>query len=496
MHSILNKINSLTKANKLVLAALAFLAVMTFGGGRAHAATLNVTGGCTLNIAIASVNAGANQSGCTAVVSPNGYGTNDTITIPAGTITLSADTPTITQSVSIEGAGMAQTTVSGNAGQYRPFNINNSSATVTVQDLKIVSYLGQGILSLNGNVILSDIEVDGSNALPTSNQLKGVELGNQAAANVTASVNNLYVHDLDASATQGVYAFSISTTTANIQNTTVYNINNSSGDAGAFFMIATSGTINATAINTTIDKVSASAAALGFGALGAALSGDVTIHVIVKNVTVAELDGSTGSIGQPSMALFSGGAAAATRTVTIDVDAENSLLTNNKSDNVSSNCGVINGNVAFGGLTGTVNVAVNSDGHNLSDDSTCTSFTEDGDQQNVANLFSTLGPLQDNGGPVPTMALLPGSPALTAGGSVLGITTDARGISRPGTCPSVGAFQFEGAVCGASTPSASGDNAGAPNTGIGSVSSLFAISASLLGLSMIAYASRKRLTIK
>lgn len=444
-------IQRVTIKHKILLAALLLAGVFLFGSGRAQAATLNVTGGCTLPIAINAVNAGADQSGCTAVVSPDGYGTNDTITIPAGTQTLTSDSPNITVSVKIQGAGMSQTTIDGNAGQYRTIRINNSTASVTVQDLKIVSYLGQGIISNNGSVTLSNIEIDGSDALPTGNQLKGVELGNQAAANVTTTVNNLYVHDLDASATQGVYAFSFSTPTANIQNTTVANIHNSAGDAGAFFVIiAGTGTVNANVYNTTINNISASAAALGFGSIGAALSGNTTIHVIVKNVTVVGLDGSSGAIGQNSVAFFTGGAAATPHTASVTMNVENSLLANNTSDNVSSNCAAINGNAAFGGLTGTVITEINSDGHNLSDDNTCTSFTEDGDQQNLANLFATLGPLQDNGGPVPTMALLAGSPAINAGSQVLGISTDARGVAR-NSCPSVGAFQFEGAVCAAST---------------------------------------------
>jgi hypothetical protein len=41
-----------------------------------------------------------------------------------------------------------------------------------------------------------------------------------------------------------------------------------------------------------------------------------------------------------------------------------------------------------------------------------------------------LGPLADNGGPTPTMALLPGSPANNAGALAPGITTDQRGVSR------------------------------------------------------------------
>jgi len=47
-----------------------------------------------------------------------------------------------------------------------------------------------------------------------------------------------------------------------------------------------------------------------------------------------------------------------------------------------------------------------------------------------APIDPLLGPLQDNGGPTPSMALLAGSPALEQGNS-LGLTTDQRGAPRP-----------------------------------------------------------------
>jgi hypothetical protein len=59
-----------------------------------------------------------------------------------------------------------------------------------------------------------------------------------------------------------------------------------------------------------------------------------------------------------------------------------------------------------------------------------------------------LGPLQDNGGPTQTMALLAGSPALNAGDpSQLG-TTDQRGVVRSGGV-NIGAYQ---ASASATTP--------------------------------------------
>ena len=56
-----------------------------------------------------------------------------------------------------------------------------------------------------------------------------------------------------------------------------------------------------------------------------------------------------------------------------------------------------------------------------------------------------LGPLQNNGGPTSTMALLLGSPAIDAGVAVRGVTTDQRGIPRPqGIAPDIGAFEDVG----------------------------------------------------
>ena len=75
-----------------------------------------------------------------------------------------------------------------------------------------------------------------------------------------------------------------------------------------------------------------------------------------------------------------------------------------------------------------------SKGYNLSSDNSC-NFSNSGDRNNTD---PKLGPLQNNGGPTQTMALLPGSPAIDAGnpsGCTDGqghlLTTDQRGMPRP-----------------------------------------------------------------
>ena len=102
----------------------------------------------------------------------------------------------------------------------------------------------------------------------------------------------------------------------------------------------------------------------------------------------------------------------------------------------SRNGGVILQNTIVSNSTtgGNCNGAVTSNGYNLSSDRTC-GFNNTGD---LNNTNPVLGPLQDNGGPTETMALLSGSPAIDAGnpgGCTNGqgrlLTTDQRGMPRP-----------------------------------------------------------------
>lgn len=63
---------------------------------------------------------------------------------------------------------------------------------------------------------------------------------------------------------------------------------------------------------------------------------------------------------------------------------------------------------------------------------------------NIYGIDPLLGPLQDNGGPTWTHALLAGSPAIDAGSSVDPLRVDQRGIHRPqGLAPDIGAFEFQ-----------------------------------------------------
>src|SRR5207244_3386220 len=55
-----------------------------------------------------------------------------------------------------------------------------------------------------------------------------------------------------------------------------------------------------------------------------------------------------------------------------------------------------------------------------------------------------LGVLQNNGGPTPTMALLPGSPAIDAGANNVAPSYDQRGFARPvNGIADIGAYEFQ-----------------------------------------------------
>ncbi len=89
---------------------------------------------------------------------------------------------------------------------------------------------------------------------------------------------------------------------------------------------------------------------------------------------------------------------------------------------------------ASGGTIGSDSGTVNSWGHNLSSDGGDGFLTNTGDQTNTNPM---LGPLQDNGGPTFTHALLCGSPAIDKGTNFSGSATDQRGLSRTFDDPSV-----------------------------------------------------------
>jgi hypothetical protein len=87
--------------------------------------------------------------------------------------------------------------------------------------------------------------------------------------------------------------------------------------------------------------------------------------------------------------------------------------------------------------------------YNLIGDGTGLTGVRDGSGGNQVGSASSpiealLGPLQDNGGPTPTCALLAGSPARRAGGTAFAADADQRGLPRVVDARTdVGAYQAQ-----------------------------------------------------
>jgi len=163
---------------------------------------------------------------------------------------------------------------------------------------------------------------------------------------------------------------------------------------------------------------SSAAAFDGGGALAATFG---STHVIVRNSTFS---GNHADTRGGAVHLY-GGSLVELKNVTFmgnttpgpgrDIFSEGSTVRLSNTI-IDGGCGTI-----YGGQIITL-------GHNLEQGDTCGLLPGLGD---LVNTDALLGPLQDNGGPTPTHALLPGSPAIDTGEVVCSVTEDQRRMPRP-----------------------------------------------------------------
>lgn len=290
------------------------------------------------------------------------------------------------------------------------------------------------------NLTLSfSLNVIGSSATTTIIDGGGVNTVitiSSANANVTLArmtIRNGHAHDGGGILNRGVLMLNDSTVSGNtcsgigygggIDNGGNMTVNNStiSGNRGGFGGgIGNSGLRTLTVNSSTISRNTASLA--GGGIFGSAatltvnnstISGNSTNERgggIVANAFTTIISSSTIS-GNTSAFDGGGGIFVNSGTTTL----QNSIVANNPSG-------------------GSCRGAITSNGYNLSSDNSC-NFHQTGDLNNTNPL---LGPLQNNGGPTQTEALLDGSPAIDSGnpsGCTDGqghlLNTDQRGMPRP-----------------------------------------------------------------
>lgn len=376
---------------------------------------------------------------------------------------MTASLPNLTASVAIYGQGMSASVVDGD-GQWQMFqNALGSNVDVTIERLRMVAFDGAAIVTNDTNLTVSQLDIDGTGGTTTYAVQGGIgflNLGSGGTRNFTA--NDVYIHDfagtIDDSLVGGISVGVGAQGTANVEihrltttrisntgaNTQVQAIGLMSGVLSGF----SPGTINASIDNTTVSDLSSTD---GTGTAGITISAGLnagsattTVNLAVTNSTITNIRGVEnnilGNVHGASL-MVATAAAQASDTVNVAINFRNTLLAN-KMEVPSENCGIGSFSPLVSGV-GQENVTISSLGGNLSDDDSCaTYFTQPTDQNNVTNLSLSLAALMDNGGYVPTMALLPNSPAIDSGVTVGSLTTDARLAIRPqGTAYDSGAYE-------------------------------------------------------
>jgi hypothetical protein len=333
------------------------------------------------------------------------------------TIMLTSGHLIVDKSVTISGPGANHLAVDGNATD-RVFSINPGGTpgkTVTISGLTITNGnvtndYGGGISNANGTLTLSDCTVSGNSAYAGGGIFN---LGANGPATLTITNSTISGNSagngggIDTVAFDGDAALTISNSTVSGNSATSYGGGISSGAGGsvpAFSMVTISSS-----------TISGNTAGNGGGIDNGAEDGFATL-----TITNSTLSGNSAGNGGGIYNEQRGGFGDVTLTMT------NSTLSGNSAG--VSGGGIYNSNQqglagldlgstilnAGGSGENIFNDAgtVTSHGYNLSSDNGGGYLIGLGDQINTDPM---LGPLQDNGGPTFTHALLPGSPAINAG---------------------------------------------------------------------------------
>jgi hypothetical protein len=195
--------------------------------------------------------------------------------------------------------------------------------------------------------------------------------------------------------------------TLGMVGTTVQGNSAAGGSGAGIANISTATLINCTVASNTVGAV-------GFGA---GIIDESGAAMTVDNCTIAANSAGTGI----------GGGLFIQNSTTFTL--ENTIVANN------IQTGMFPGDIGGDLTTAFNNLIGNGSGTNIGN----------GTNGNIVAVDPKLGPLQNNGGPTQTMALVPGSPAIDAGDDAfVTSTTDQRGLPRIfGTAVDMGAFESQ-----------------------------------------------------
>jgi uncharacterized repeat protein (TIGR01451 family) len=356
-------------------------------------------------------------------------------------IQLSTGELAISKNLTIAGPGPNLLTITSNQTS-RVFNIGGVTAVIsglTVANAKVVNASGGGIsIDAAGTLTLTDITLSGNSANANGS---GASSGGGIYNLGTVTINNSTLNGNSVSggsSNQGGAIFNNGTAT--IINSTLSGNTVSSNVSGGAFGGAINNQSTLTLTNSTLNGNAATG--------GSENSGGGIYNTNDATISNSTFNGNSASGGSQNRG---GGIYLATGTVTIT----NGTLSGNSVGGSGTNEGggiyilsggstnarntIIANNIAANGPD--VSGTINSQGHNLIFNQSGATITGDTTGNLPAGTNPQLGPLQNNGGPTQTMALLVGSPALDAGDNCVvdntcsvalpgSITTDQRGFAR------------------------------------------------------------------
>lgn len=415
---------------------------------------------CSLREAITAANSNAAYNGCT---TSSGI---DTITFAGNyTITLDSQLPPVTSAIAINGKGAANTIIQASAcnpvtlpggctpAAYKVFTVSGSAADLTLDSLTVRHGRCNGC---NGGGISS---TNDSNLTVTNSIISGNSAGGYAGGiysdNNTVTVTNSTVSGNKAA--QGGGGISSEYGTVTVTNSTLAG-NSASGSGGGIYTYGSTSSLSIT--NSTLSGNSAE--------YGGGIYNSSNASLIIAGSTLSANPAGTGgalyNAGNMWLAnstlsgneaydfgggIFNGGGAwIHNSSIVFNTLVEGTDLGAAGIDgNVALYNSIVAGNIrlftsTYQDCSGTIHI----EGVNLfSTYSNCT-FSGPG-SASLLNSLSLLGPLQNNGGPTKTHALLLGSTAIGTGDNTLCaawpvLNLDQRGVTRPqGSQCDVGAYE-------------------------------------------------------
>lgn len=321
---------------------------------------------------------------------------------------------------------------------------------------------GGAIKCLLSNMTLSNCTFENNRTTGTGNNGgAGVVIDGAKQDGATRQINIElcnFINNTDIKQGGGLFYYTYGNSTG-VVDRCYFKGNTSPSGAGMHAGVDNSSNNNLTISNTTFDANIASGASGGLNIFSPNAS-NFTINIINSTFAFNQANGGTAggggavanfgstlsfnncTIAKNSTNAFGGGISGAGGSISI----KNSIIADNTATNNFGAFGVnnIQRNCASGGFQASPAPYFNNGGNNLewpartdlTNNGLCTPSITIADPR-LDNA------VRDNGGVVPTLAILAGSAAIDAGAGCT--TTDQRGIARVGTCD-IGAFEFGGTV--------------------------------------------------